>query len=228
MLTLEEIYPPYALSITCGEVELRVLRDEDFPELVELIRGGVQTPGLPMPFNSAWHEVPYSPGVPDAFPATSLTWWWSQRSAMSPERWNLALAVRHRGQIVGIQDVSAKAFPLRSTIETGSWLGIAHHGKGIGTLMRQLVVGFAFDELGAAVCESEYIGGNAASAAVSRKVGYVENGVHYLAQQQTDGPACVEIFGVRVTPETYIRPSAPVLVEGAENLRKFFGITNEH
>ncbi|MEZ5191301.1 MAG: hypothetical protein R2734_01265 [Nocardioides sp.] len=42
--------------------------------------------------------------------------------------------------------------------------------------MRQLVVGFAFDELGADSCGSGYLAGNHASAAVSRKVGYVDNG----------------------------------------------------
>ncbi len=41
MLTLEDIFPPFALLIASGPVELRVLRDDDFPELVELIRGGI-------------------------------------------------------------------------------------------------------------------------------------------------------------------------------------------
>ena len=94
MLTLEEIFPPYGLRITCRNVELRVLRDEDFPKLVELVQNGISVSGLPMPFPRAWHEEPYAPGTPDGFPATSLSWWWTQRSTFAPDRWNLALTVR--------------------------------------------------------------------------------------------------------------------------------------
>ena len=53
MLTLEEVFPPFALRIACGPLELRVLRDDDLPELVELVRSGIQAPGMPMPFLNA-------------------------------------------------------------------------------------------------------------------------------------------------------------------------------
>ena len=224
MLTLEEIFPPFALRITSGSLDLRVLRDEDFPELVELVRAGIQPPDSPMPFLDAWHQAPFAPGAPDGFPATSLAWWWAQRATFSPDEWRLALTVRHEGELVGVQDIHAKDFPLRRSIETGSWLGRAHQGKGIGTLMRQLVVGFAFDELDAAVCESGYMVGNRASDAVSRKTGYVENGRRVLVQQTRDGKASVEEQRVVVTPQTYSRPAAPVSVAGADALRRFFGI----
>lgn len=64
MLTLEEIFPPFGLRISCGPVTLRVLRDDDLPEVVELVRGGIQAPGLPMPFLLAWHQDPFAPGTP--------------------------------------------------------------------------------------------------------------------------------------------------------------------
>lgn len=50
MLTLEDIFPPFGLLISSGPVVLRVLRDSDLPELVDLVRGGIQAPGQPMPF----------------------------------------------------------------------------------------------------------------------------------------------------------------------------------
>lgn len=50
MVTLEQIFPPFGLRISCGPVQLAVLRDEDLPELVELVKHGVQAPDLPMPF----------------------------------------------------------------------------------------------------------------------------------------------------------------------------------
>lgn len=142
MLSLEEVFPPFALRISCGAVTLSVLRDDDLPELVELVRAGIQVPGLPMPFLADWHEEPFAPGSPDGFPTTSLRWWWTQRATCAPDEWRIALAVRRDGVIVGMQDMHATDFPQTRQVETGSWLGRAHQGAGTGTLMRQLVVGF--------------------------------------------------------------------------------------
>jgi hypothetical protein len=57
MLSLEDIFPPFALRITCGPVEMRVLRDDDLPELVELVGRGIEAPGLPMPFLQDWQAA---------------------------------------------------------------------------------------------------------------------------------------------------------------------------
>ncbi|GAA5024027.1 GNAT family protein [Terrabacter aeriphilus] len=224
MLTIEEIFPPYALCITSGPVQMRVLRDDDIPELVDLVRDGVQPPGLPMPFLSDWHAQPFRPGSPGGFPSESLAWWWTQRATFAPDEWRLALTVRRDGVLVGMQDLHARHFPQARHVETGSWLGLRHQGQGTGTLMRRLVVGFAFDELGAGSCGSGYIAGNLASAAVSRKTGYLPNGVHRVVQHTTDGPVGVDEQRVLVTPATYVRPDAAVSVEGADALRRFLAI----
>jgi RimJ/RimL family protein N-acetyltransferase len=227
MLTLEEVFPPYALRISCGPVELRVLRDDDLPELVELVRGGIQVPGLPMPFLRDWHEEAFEPGSPDGFPTTSLRWWWTQRATFAPDEWRLALVVRRDGVLVGMQDLHATDFAQTRQVMTGSWLGSAHQGMGTGTLMRQLVVGFAFDELGATHCESGYIVGNQASAAVSRKVGYVDNGQRRIVQHTRQGTVGVDEQRVRVTPAGFVRPDDHVSVRGASALRRFLGIHRE-
>lgn len=224
MLTLEDVFPPFALRISGGPVELRVLRDDDLPELVELVHAGIQAPGLPMPFLTAWHEEPFAPGAPDGFPTASLRWWWTQRATFAPDEWSLALVVRREGVLVGVQDVQAKDFVHTRRVLTGSWLGRAHQGVGTGTLMRQLVVGFAFDELDAEQCESGYVVGNHASAAVSRKVGYVDNGRRRIAQHTRQGTVGVDEQRVVVTPATFVRPEGQVSVEGAEPLRRFLGI----
>ena len=62
--------------------------------------------------------------------------------------------------------------------ETGSWLGMKHHGRGIGTVMRQALCAFMCDHLDAAEVTSAAFVDNHASLAVSRKVGYRENGGH--------------------------------------------------
>lgn len=224
MLTMEDVFPPFRLRIRCGAIEQRVLRDDDIPELVDLVRGGVQAPGTPMPFLADWHEAPFAPGQPGAFPAVSLSWWWQQRAAFAPDAWHLALTVRHDGVLVGMQDVPATDFPLTRTVETGSWLGRDHQGKGIGTLMRQMAISFAFDELDAVACESGYIVGNEASRAVSRKAGYVDNGQRTLVQQTRQGAVRAQEQRVIVTPDAVVRPGERVVVEGAEELRRFLSI----
>ncbi|MDE0777183.1 GNAT family protein [Nocardioides sp.] len=224
MITLEEVFPPFALKVSCGPVILRVLRDDDLPELVELVRGGIDAPGLPMPFLRSWHEEPFAPGAPDGFPATSLPWWWTQRATCAPEEWRLALAVRRDGILVGMQDLHSRGFAQTRTVLTGSWLGRDHQGRGTGTLMRRLVVGLAFDELGAQRCESGYIVGNHASAAVSRKAGYLDSGRRRVVQDTRNGPVTVDEQRVAVTPDTFVRQGGAVAVEGAEVLRRFLGI----
>jgi RimJ/RimL family protein N-acetyltransferase len=224
MLILEEVFPPFALRITCGPLELRVLRDDDLPELVELVRGGIEAPGLPMPFLQAWHEEAFAPGSPDGFPTSSLRWWWTQRATFAVDEWRLALVVRRDEEVVGMQDLHAKDFAQTRHVMTGSWLGRAHHGRGTGTLMRQLVVGFAFDELGAEQCESGYIVGNHASAAVSRKVGYVDNGRRPIVQHTRHGKVRADEQLVTVTPATFVHTKDSISVEGADAVRHFLGI----
>ena len=227
MLTLEEVFPPFGLRISCGPLALRVLRDDDLPELVELVRGGIQDPALPMPFLRAWNEEPIAPGSPDGLPTTSLQWWRTQRAIFAPDEWRLAMVVRREGVLVGMQDLHAKHFAQTHQVMTGSWLGRAHHGMGTGTLMRQLTVGFAFEELGAGRCESGYIVGNHASAAVSRKVGYVDNGRRRIVQHTPRSKAGADEQRVTVTPETFVRPHGRVVVEGADALRRFLGIDRQ-
>lgn len=224
MLTLEDIFPPFALLIASGPVELRVLRDVDLPELVDLVRGGIQVPDQPMPFLQDWHQQPFAPGSPDGFPTMSLAWWWAQRAQFAPDDWRLALTVRRDGELVGMQDLHARDFAQTRHVATGSWLGLAHQGRGTGTLMRQLVVGFAFDELGALECGSGYIVGNHASAAVSRKTGYVEDSRRRIVQRTTQCKVGVDEQRVLVTPATYVRQDGEVTVTGADALRRFFAI----
>lgn len=65
--------------------------------------------------------------------------------------------------------------------------------------------------------------GNYASAAVSREVGYVDNGRAHIVQHTRNGAAAAQEQRV-VTPGVYIRPGARVACEGAEALRRFWGI----
>jgi RimJ/RimL family protein N-acetyltransferase len=80
------------------------------------------------------------------------------------------------GHVVGVQGMMADRFAALRLVETGSWLGRAFQGQGLGKEMRQAVLHLAFQGLGAQEAHSGAFHDNAASLATSRSVGYVDNG----------------------------------------------------
>jgi RimJ/RimL family protein N-acetyltransferase len=79
-----------------------------------------------------------------------------------------------------VQGLAAADFAVLREVRTGSWLGLTHQGKGIGTEMRAAVLHLAFAGLGALQARSEAFDDNAASLAVSRKLGYAGDGIDRL------------------------------------------------
>ena len=117
-------------------------------------------------------------------------------------------------------DLMATRFAQRKAIDSGSWLTRDQHSRGYGTLMRQAMLVFAFDHLGATRAESAAAVGNASSFGVSRACGYVDNGTQI---SRLAGPPLLEQRFL-VTPDTLRRPSVPVEVEGlSEELREMLG-----
>jgi RimJ/RimL family protein N-acetyltransferase len=206
-------WPLFDLRLRTPRLELRLPTDEDLLALTAIAREGVHDlPGSP--FLVPWDELP-SP----AFERQFLLHWWRVRGTWSPEDWTLGLAVLAEGRPIGIQDVMARDFAHRRTVGTGSWLGREHQGQGYGTEMRAAVLWLAFVELGALVAESGYVDGNEASARVSDKLGYLDNGERLVAPKGT--PVTEHV--VRVTPETWRRDLVPVAIEGLEPCRGLFG-----
>ena len=86
--------------------------------------------------------------------------------------------------------------------------------------MRQAVCAFAFDHLGAERITSSAFLDNPASRAVSRKVGYQTNGRQWMVRRGE----VAEQERQLLTPGMFIR-GEPIDVTGADELRKFLGIT---
>ena len=206
MDAVEQLWPPFALRVTCGPLELRALRDDDFPEIVAVAHAGIHAPDR-MPFYVPWTDAR---GV--ELERGFLQYHWRQRAELSPESWSLDLGVWHEGRLVGVQGVSTRDFPVTRTGETGSWLGQEHHGRGIGTLMRQAVCVLCFDHLGFEELTSGAFTDNPASLAVSRKVGYRPNGERRLARK---GALATNVQTV-LRPEDLVRPPYDVSVVGAD------------
>jgi RimJ/RimL family protein N-acetyltransferase len=76
-----------------------------------------------------------------------------------------------------MQELSSAAdFPALREVRTGSWLGRAHQGRGIGKEMRSAVLHLAFEGLGAETARTDAWEDNLASLHVTRSLGYQEDG----------------------------------------------------
>ena len=125
------------------------------------------------------------------------------------------------GRPIGSQGAWGHAFPVHRTVDTGSWLGREFQGRGLGKEMRSAVLSFVFDGLGARFAESSAFLDNVASNAVSRGLGYEENGRGAFAPQGVSR----ETQRFRMSAEGWrARPRPPVELEGLDACRAMFGI----
>jgi RimJ/RimL family protein N-acetyltransferase len=99
---------------------------------------------------------------------------------------------------------------------------MSYQRRGIGTLMRQAICVLCFDHLEFAEITSGAFLDNPSSLAVSRKVGYVANGDERLKRR--DVLALHRRLVLR--PESLVRPSDPVEVEGVAGVRRLVGLTD--
>lgn len=212
-LTLEQIWPPFGLRLEAGDLVLTALREGDIPELVALALDGIHDPAF-MPFEFPWTDAPT-----EELPANYVRYVGRVLAGQTPESTSLQLVVRRAGEVVGIQALEGSDFAVTRTLETGSWLVRRRQGEGIGTRMRQVACAFAFDHLGAERVTSSAFVDNPSSLAVSRKVGYQDNGREW--NKRRDDVA--EEQRLVLTPETF-RRGEPVQVSGAESYREFLGL----
>lgn len=197
-------WPFRDLVLRTPRLELRPDDDEGLAELADLVLKGVHRPDW-TPFGVPWTDAPR-----EQQPLNTLQYLWSRRAALSPASWSLNFLVRVDGRVVGVQEVKAEDFAVLREVDTGSWLGLAHQGRGYGTEMRAAVLAFAFDHLGAVSARSSAFDDNLPSLAVSRKLGYRPDGTFVQVRR---GERAVQTRLV-VTPGTFRRPDWELEVSG--------------
>lgn len=170
-----ERWPLFGLRLRTPRLELRVPGPEDLGALADLAADGVHDPAV-MPFSTPWTDAP-----PDERARGTLQHVWRTWAEWTPERWSLGLAVVQDGVVLGVQDVSARAFGVTREVGTGSWLGRRHQGRGVGTEMRAAVLHLAFAGLGTEHAVSAAAEDNPASLGVSRRLGYRDDGIERVA-----------------------------------------------
>jgi RimJ/RimL family protein N-acetyltransferase len=208
-------WPLFDLELTTPRLALRAPRDDDFPELLDAIDAGIHDPDE-MPFSVPWTDT-----EPDKRRILSVQHWWGHRSAWTTDDWHLGLAVFVEGRPVGVQSVLGKRFPVLKEVSTGSWLTRSVQGRGLGKEMRTAVLTLAFEGLGADVARSGAYVDNPASQAVSRAIGYRENG------RRREAPRGVpkEMIDFEITRSEWSAVSgrlAPVTIKGLDACRHLF------
>jgi RimJ/RimL family protein N-acetyltransferase len=219
------LWPLFDLCLRTPRLELRLPTDDELAELAAVARAGIHDP-VEMPFAAPWTDVP-SPEVERSF----AQFQWRARATWQPDSWVLPLMVLAAGRPVGVQALIADRFVVLRTVSSGSWLGRAHQGQGIGREMRVAVLALAFDGLGAEVATTEALSRDGASAGVSRSVGYAENGSGRLAPRGSP----VDTVRFRLDRAGWAAHRAasraagrfiPVAIEGLEECRGMFGAEN--
>ena len=163
-------WPLFGVRVRTPILEIRLPTDDDLPGLVDEIVAGVHDPAI-MPFTKEWTDV-----ASPLRERESLQWWWRQRAEWKPGKWIFTGPVFVGGNPIGVQDVGAESFAALRTVETGSWLGLRHQGRGIGKEMRSAVLHLAFAGLGAVEAYSGAWHDNPHSLGVSKALGYEQNG----------------------------------------------------
>lgn len=216
MSAIGDLFPVLDLRVTAGDLELRGITDDDIVTLSALAARGIHSPDR-MPFSYPWTDV-----APADLPLNFAQYHWRTRADFSPAAWALNLGVWVDDELVGVQGVTTSNFVVRRTGETGSWLGAEHQGRGLGTVMRQVMCVLLFDHLGFTEITSGAFVDNPASLAVSRKVGYRVNGTERYERRGE----LVEMTMLALRPGDLVRPEGEIEVAGAERVRRLIGVSD--
>jgi RimJ/RimL family protein N-acetyltransferase len=207
-------WPLFQLRLRTPRLELRLPTLAELDELAQLSAEGIHDPSL-MPFTVPWSDLP-----PAERARSVMQFHWRQLAEWTPQAWNLQLVVFRGDEVVGLQDVGATDFAIMREVRSGSWLGRKHQGQGIGTEMRAAVLALAFEGLGAESAVTAAFTDNAASNAVSRKLGYQPNGLDRVRTRDSLGHQQRFVLDREGWKR---RRTVPVEIHGLEPCLPFFG-----
>jgi RimJ/RimL family protein N-acetyltransferase len=206
------VWPFFDLRITSDEVLLRGITDEDLDVLAHAMPDDLELNPADEQFDTLPSDVDRRRRL--------VTEVWRHRGTWSPRSWCLDLAVEVDGRVVGVQALEAERFPELRTVDSYSWLMTEGRGRGLATSMRAGVLALACDPRRAEVAVSSARTDNAASLAVSRRLGYADNGVSRTVTPT--GP--FELQHLRLPVAVWRQGGRTAEVVGVEPCLPWFGI----
>jgi RimJ/RimL family protein N-acetyltransferase len=215
MSEVRDMWPPAAVVVRTPRVELRWPSSDDLVALAALAGEGIHDEAF-MPFGAPW-----SLGAPAEVARNVLRWHWRTWSEWDPAKWSWNPVVLVEGRVVGTQGVSATAFGVTHTVHSGSWLGRAHQGQGLGKEMRAAMLHLAFAGLDAEWAHTSAFEDNEPSLGVTRGLGYRPNGERTVSVQ--DRPRRELLFLLARADWERTR-RCDIELEGVEAARPMFGL----
>jgi RimJ/RimL family protein N-acetyltransferase len=213
-LVLSDLWPTFALRIHTPRLTLRLPDENELAALAQVVADGVHKPHE-RPFLTPWTER-----APEDRARIVLQGHWDDLASWTPTNWTLGLGVFvSDSQPVGMVSLRAQDFRVVRGVTTTSWLGLAHQRQGLGTEARAGLLTLAFDHLGATDATTEVFPDNHASQGVSRKLGYLPDGISKDAR----GDEVLVSDRLRLTAARWAEIShPPATVEGIEQARSMF------
>ncbi len=187
-------HPLTRLRLRTPRLELRLPTTAELKALYLVAAAGIHDPAE-MPF-----EVPWTDSL-------------NETDFLAYHRERRELAVFLDGTPIGIQGLTVRL----PCVQTGSWLGRAYQGRGLGTEMRAAVLALAFEHLGADVAYSGASARNAHSLGVSRKLGYRVTGSRMFAPRGEP----IEHTNLELRRDDFRSP-VPVEVHAPQDLVKLY------
>ena len=159
-------WPLFDLEVRTPRLTLRYIDDELGVRLIDLASQGIHDPAW-MPFSIPWTDAE-SP----QFEWQSMQYYWRGRAELTATNWDLPLAVLVDDEVVGASGLGARDFGVLRQFTTGSWLGTAFQGRGLGKELRLATLTLGFDGLGADLATTSAYDDNGPSLGVTRALGY--------------------------------------------------------
>ncbi len=186
--------PLTRLRLRTPRLELRVPTKAEARRLFAVAEAGIHDPG-DMPF-----EIPWTDDLDEADFVSHVT-------GSTPDA--IRFTAFLDGEPIGVQALDVHP----GYVTTGSWLGEAYQGRGLGTEMRAAVLTYAFGTREATLARSGAIQGNPQSLGVSRKLGYQVVGTHIVSPRGEP----LEHTDVELRRDGFRSP-VPVSVDGVRPL----------
>lgn len=217
MAHVSAYWPLFGLRVVTPRIELRYPDDELVAALAELAAEGIHDPAT-MPFSVPWTDAPTG-GQQER---NTMQFFWRTRAESTPEKWILPMAVMADGEPVGVQSIHTTGYAITRVIETGSWLGQAFQGQGIGIEMRAAILHLGFAGFGAECATTGGFEDNGASLGVTRRLGYEPNGEK--VEVRRGEPARLLLF--RMTRAMWQqRRRDDIEIEGLEPCLELYGLS---
>jgi RimJ/RimL family protein N-acetyltransferase len=210
------IWPLFDLRVTTPRLEMRYIDDKLAVDLAQLAAKGIHDASS-MPFGLPWTDVP-SPQLE----RNSMQWYWRSRAETCAAKWDIQFAVLVDAVVVGATSLAAADYLILRQFESGSWLGRAFQGQGIGKEMRQATLHLGFAGLGAELARTAAWHDNLPSLGVTRSLGYTEEGRRRMVRRDE----AAEMIGYRMHRDEWQQRLRrdDIVIDGLESCLPLLGL----